>query len=258
MRILPGVARFPVVFIAGVGHSGSNLLSRLLARHPRLFCAGEVAWADYAVAKAIPCTCGAPYAACPYWGPLLPRLAARGYDHRRYDQELFLALRAASGADVLIDNSKTRAWRMARRWRGVGFILLVRDARGVLAAALRKGGDLDRLLRRHRKWTRRFARLAQRRPRDTLILRYEDLVQRTAPELERVAAFLGVEPDPALLFSSARPYHFMYSQKTADLDRGHAVRLDERWRAELRPDDAARIAASLRSVRLYRELYPAP
>lgn len=253
----PRVARFPLVFIAGVGHSGSNLLSRLLARHPQAACVGETAWVDYAVAQGTPCTCGLPYADCPYWGPLLPRLKGRGdYAYKRFRPELFQELRRAAGADVVIDNSKTRGWQLARRWPGVGFILLVRDARGVLSSGLRKGGDLGHVLRRHRKWTRRFARLARRRAAETLVLRYEDLVRAPGPELARIVGFLGLAPEPDLLRPSARPYHFMYSKKTAELDRGEELRLDERWRSELSPGDAARIAAAMGRVRFYRELYP--
>lgn len=256
-RTLPRLARFPLVFIVGVGHSGSNLLSRLLARHPRVACVGETAWADYAAAKAVPCTCGRAYADCPYWGPLLPLLEGRrGYDHRRLTPQVFDELRRAAGADVLVDNSKTRVWRLARRWPGVGFLLLLRDSRGVLASGLRKdGADLSHLLRRHRKWIRRFARLARRRPADTLVLRYEDLATRPEAELRRVTDFLGIDFDPALLRPSSRPYHFMYCKKTA-ADRGDELRLDERWRDELPPADAARIAGAMHRVRLYRELYP--
>ncbi|MEM7308484.1 MAG: sulfotransferase [Planctomycetota bacterium] len=250
--------RFPVVFIVGVGHSGSNLLSRLLSRHARIACVGETAWAGYAVAKGTPCTCGEAYADCDYWGSLLPRLEGdREYDYRRFTPELFEHLRRASGRDVLVDNSKTRVWRMARRWKGVGFLFLVRDSRGVLASGLRKGGrPLEYLLKRHRKWVHRWARFAERRADETLVLRYEDLAREPTETLERVTDFLGVERDGALLSPSDAPYHFMYSHKTGSLDRGEAIRLDERWRDELPREAQARIQRSMRRVRLYRELYP--
>ena len=251
------MARFPLVFIAGVGHSGSNLLSRLLDKHPLAACVGETAWVDYAVAQGVACTCGRSYADCPYWGPLMPLLKGRGdYSYKRFTPELFGKLRRAARAEVLVDNSKTRAFNLARRWPEVGFLLLVRDSRGVLSSGLRKGGDLGHLLRRHKKWMRRFARLARRRAADTLVLRYEDLVRDPARELGRATGFLGLPYEPALLRPSPEPYHFMYSKKTSALDRGDELRLDERWRSELAPRDAARIASAMKGLRFYRELYP--
>ncbi len=252
-----GAPRFTCAFIVGVGHSGSNVLSHLLSRHPRIACVGETAWAAEAVAGGIPCTCGEALERCTYWGPLLPLLAKEhGGQYRRYTHALFEELRRASGRDVLVDNSKTRVWRMARRWPGVGFLFLMRDARGVLAAGLRKGGDLDHVLGRHRKWIRRWARFAERRADATLLLRYEDLAAEPARELARVTAFLGVAYDGALLQPSSVPHHFMYSGKTAALDRGQAIRLDERWREQLSGEQDERIRRSMRRLKLYRELYP--
>jgi hypothetical protein len=253
------MTRFPLVFIVGVGHSGSNLLSRMLERHPAITCVGETAFVDYALQQEVPCTCGAALADCPYWGPLLPLLAGRrgDYDHRRFRPELFAKLRERAGAEVLVDNSKTRAWRIARRWPNVGFLLLVRDSRGVMAAALRSGGELDHVLPRHRKWIRRVGKLPKKRPENTLVLRYEDLALEPERELRRVTAFLGLAFDAALLAENRKPYHFLYSKKTGALDKGSRVELDERWRSELAPADVERIERTMRRVRFYRGLYPA-
>jgi hypothetical protein len=146
---------------------------------------------------------------------------------------------------------------MGRRWPGVGFLLLVRDARGVLAAGMRKTEDLGHILRRHRKWFRRWARFARRRADATLVLRYEDLATAPARELARVTAFLGVDYDEAMLRPPSAQHHFMYSgAKTGTLQRGEAIRLDQRWREQLAPAQAERIHRAMRRVKLYRELYP--
>ena len=250
------MARFRHVFLIGVGHSGSNLLSRLLARHPAVACVGETAWAGRAMEAATPCTCGASYGDCPFWGPQLEALeGGHGYDYRRYTPELFEALRRASGRRVLVDNSKTRVWRMARHWPEAGFLFLVRDSRGVLASGLRKGGELGHILRRHRKWIRRWGRFARRRADRTLVLRYEDLCSDLEAELRRVVEFLGLDFDPALLGATLGEHHFMYSAKTGALDRGTEVRRDDRWRDELSSEAAERIRRSMERVPFYRELY---
>ena len=69
--------------------------------------------------------------------------------------------------------------------------------------------------------------------------------------------FLGVAYDDAMLQPPHAPYHFMYSgAKMSPLDRGEAIRLDERWRSVLTPKQDEQIRRAMRRVKLYRELYP--
>lgn len=57
-----------VVYIGGVGHSGSTLLDLVLNNHPLVHSTGEVHRLNaYAREEAEPCTCGRSVAECPFW-----------------------------------------------------------------------------------------------------------------------------------------------------------------------------------------------
>ena len=70
------------IYIAGRGHSGSTLLTLLLARHPRVVAVGELANLPLQVARDETtkwvgrCSCGERPLDCPMWGDVLRRIEA--------------------------------------------------------------------------------------------------------------------------------------------------------------------------------------
>ncbi len=70
------------IYIAGRGHSGSTLLTLLLARHPRVVAVGELANLPLQVARDETtkwvgrCSCGERPMDCPMWGEVLRRIEA--------------------------------------------------------------------------------------------------------------------------------------------------------------------------------------
>src|SRR5688572_20096204 len=121
----------------------------MLGQHPDVFCGGEVLWVVRAIREGKPCSCGKPFEECPVWSKGLPALGPRAQRNasriRAADLE---RLRAAVGRPMLLDLSKTRAWRLTRWWwrRREGYLILVRDSRGVLAGAKRKGQKISEVL----------------------------------------------------------------------------------------------------------------
>lgn len=136
--------RMRLLYLGGIGRSGSTLLERMLGEVPGTCSLGEVVhlW-DRGVAKDQKCGCGAPFSECPFWQAVgerafggwhnvsVPRhfeLRARVDDVRRTPRLLFGAFgrsfrgdlqeyaegyqavyeaaRAVSGADVIVDSSK--------------------------------------------------------------------------------------------------------------------------------------------------------
>lgn len=79
----PAGGRQPTyIYIASRGHSGSTLLTLLLARHPRVVAVGELANLSLQLARdettkwVGECSCGQRPVNCPMWGPILRRIEA--------------------------------------------------------------------------------------------------------------------------------------------------------------------------------------
>lgn len=161
-----------VLYLGAMGRSGTTLLERVLGEASGVTAVGELTsiWRAGLVEN-IPCGCGAPFAACPFWSKvgdvafggwhtidanailsrqrrverhrylpllLIPRLAPayrrRLIDHGQVLDRLYRAIATVSGSGVVVDASK---------WPSRAFLLrllpdidarvihVVRDARGV-------------------------------------------------------------------------------------------------------------------------------
>ena len=250
--------RFRLVFVVGVGRSGSTLLGRTLNMHPRVLCVGEMARADRAMKAGGSCCCGEPLGECSFWRPFLPQLEAAGhYDFRRFTPGLYDSIRQATGRDVVVDLSKSRVYRMTRRWRdgGEAYLFLVRDPRGVIASGLRSGNDLESALRKHKKWMSRLQRFVAKKGDRALLVYYENFAGRPEPELRRICEFLGLEFAPAMLRPADKAHHFISSNRGEYLRNSSEIRLDERWRAELTPEQIDRIERMMRGMSLWRDRF---
>lgn len=158
-----------VLYIGGLGRSGSTLLDLMLGQLPGFCAVGELSYV-WARADDDLCGCGRPFAGCPFWLRVgdeafggwdrmdrseaarlrasvdrnrnithLWRRAARGGsgDLARYAElmtALYRGVAAASGARVVVDSTKHLSTAvLVRRQTGVALrvVHLVRDARGV-------------------------------------------------------------------------------------------------------------------------------
>jgi hypothetical protein len=168
-----------VVFIAGFGRSGSTLLAQIMGQLPGFVSVGELRhlWLRGAVENQL-CGCGQPFRECTFWSAvaqqgfdqsweqlakiaelqlrvdairLIPQVfftALRGksywHDAEQYCQKLarlFRGIRAASGAQTIIDSSKTPMHgRLLLETPGlrVHIIHLTRDSRAVAYSWQRK------------------------------------------------------------------------------------------------------------------------
>ncbi|MCG3181300.1 MAG: hypothetical protein BIFFINMI_03680 [Phycisphaerae bacterium] len=72
-------AAIPVIYVAGIGRSGSTLLALLLNSHPQICSPGEMAgYKRYRARHAGLCSCKASLHECPYWAEVSRRMAGRG------------------------------------------------------------------------------------------------------------------------------------------------------------------------------------
>lgn len=143
---------------------------------------------------------------------------------------------AASGKEVFVDTSKGVA-RVPHLQRDpeleLKVIHIVRDARAFIRSGA-KHGDLapDRLAR---VWTRTHTaalRLEGRLgPERYLRFRWEDFCAEPAATLERICAFIGVEPADLVGEVNARPHHVIGNRMR--LQPVRPIRSDESWRETL-------------------------
>jgi hypothetical protein len=159
--------RSRVLFIGGVGRSGSTVLERVLDQLDGVAAVGEVCHLlERGVVEDQLCGCGAPFSACPLWSRVgeiafggwgsldvdgllaakaatdrtrfVPRLlAGRSGPTRAYTgflDAVYRAVSEATGAEVVVDSSKhlsTAAVLAAMDGVDLAVVHLVRDARGV-------------------------------------------------------------------------------------------------------------------------------
>ncbi len=143
-----------VVYLGGLGRSGSTLIERLLDQLPEVCAAGEVAhmW-QRGIVEQERCGCGEPFPDCPFWRQVgmlafdgwdrvdtkriaqlrsevdrtrfVPRLAApklrpamrRALDeYASYYLRVYAAIAEASGCPVIVDSSKHASLAFCLRW----------------------------------------------------------------------------------------------------------------------------------------------
>jgi len=255
------VGRFRALFLTGTAHCGSTLLGRMLGMHSEVLCVGEIMRLEDALALGYGCSCGASFDACPFWGPRMELLAPYRNDYKSYDLALFDELAVGARQSLVFDTSKTRVWRSRRNWstpdarRRAGFVFLLRDSRGVLAAAKREGNELAHAAPRHVKWIKRVARLAEKEDGRTLVMTYEDLCRDPAKELRRLMGFLELPWEDALLRPADVVHHLIHASVSGYLAGSNLLNRDERWRSELTRDERRIVEEQMRRLPLLAELY---
>jgi hypothetical protein len=144
-----------VVYLGGLGRSGTTLLERLLGELPGVCSAGEVVhlW-QRGIADAERCGCGEPLPGCPFWrevgraafggwpeldvcrvtglrsaidrsrhipllaAPVLPSSLRRGLgEYVGYYLRIYSAIASVSGCPVVVDSSKHASLAFCLRWR---------------------------------------------------------------------------------------------------------------------------------------------
>jgi hypothetical protein len=251
--------KFSTLFIIGLGHSGSTLLGRMLGCHPDAVFVGELLRLEQALGRSqARCSCGDLVAECPVWQRRMNCLPeAVKTDFRGWTWELIERVRKAENKALLVDSSKSRVLRLKSKWprQQTGYVLIVRDPRGALRSALRKGGNLRDLLKSSRKWMRRYEVFAQKHPAACSTVFYEDLVASPETELQRLCEFLGLDYIPDMCHPDRKVFHFMRGSVSPFLKGADRLNVDERWQSELTPEQIELIGRCLGTRPIYRKRY---
>lgn len=272
-----------VVYLGGLGRSGTTLLERLLGELPGVVALGEVVhlW-ERGVLAGEPCGCGAAFPACPFWRqvgerafggwsrPLAERvlaLRARIDRTRRIPRighpdlaeytRAYLRLYSAAGAPVVIDSSKhaSLACCLVASGADVHVVHVVRDPRAVAHSWSRtvhrpeNGRPMTRWspARTAVHWSAQNAAielLAARGARVTRI-RYEDLLAAPGPALAALARGLGL-PEPDFLDGRTAwlsPSHTASGNPMRFRVGPVELRRDDSWRSALPGGDRRLVAA---------------
>lgn len=244
-----GADRDMLVYLASLPHSGSTLLSLLLAKHPHVVALGEVRLQiekirrDALGAGEGTCGCGTKIRDCPLWG----RFIAERAGSAAAVEDLQLVVRIARdvhGPEVLlVDASKIREpldELASARPFPVKVIHLSRDYRSWIVSAAdlrrRKGKSAragwlagwEGALRWMRE-NRKLDRAIEAAGFPALRVGYEELVLAPPRVWPRVWEFLGLpEAGAPHDISGARNHMFSGNRMREDHAR-HAVSYDDRW-----------------------------
>lgn len=304
--------RVTVIYIAGLGRSGSTLLAELLSRRSGFLSVGELpkiwhhGWRDDWCSAD-----GHHFSTSPVWRNVLQRLRdldpdfseekalkvcdrmrerrnwiplqfflgltdARSPAYRHQFDLLYRALSEVTHSSVVVDSGKLpyHAALMARSNSvRLKVVHLVRDPRAVayskqrqkfnLNAGSHRGAEMRRehALRVSMRWVWHniLVRLVCLRCRNTLFVRYEDLVQEPQQTLEKISTALGLEIRDGTGFESKRANCIAFTGNPSRFgsDAGK-IKPDLEWTSKLPLPQAALISLLTAPVRLwfgYRELF---
>jgi hypothetical protein len=168
------------------------------------------------------------------------------------------ALLDMEDADVFVDASKERLRiRNLRRHLPAppSVIHLVRDVRGVVDSTIRRAKQPLGAVQIARVWGRTndsILRQLDEMPADRwLRVRYEDLCADVDGVMREVYRFCGVDPSQPLQPVGA-DVHLLGNRMRLDAPR--SVKLDERWRGNMTPEDQQAVARA--AGKAFRVLYP--
>ena len=251
---MPGNKRKPssssftmLVYIASLPHSGSTLLSLLLAKHPRVLALGEVRLQiekirrDPAAAGEGTCGCGSRIRECPVWGKFIAqyRAAASPVENLQLVGRL---VRETHGPDtVMVDASKIReplGELAADRGIDVRVIHLSRDYRSWIVSAAdlrrRKGKPLAWWsgLQSARRWVRENRKLERAIAASgfpSMLLGYEELVLAPSEAWPSLWEFLGLPAAGVPRDIAGARNHIFSGNRMRENEEKRAVSYDRRW-----------------------------
>jgi hypothetical protein len=229
--------RIKVLFITGMGRSGSTLISSLLGQSSNVFNAGEFAffW-ERGLMENLMCSCGKPFSDCATWQNVVfqgfsdeKNMDLQSLTHKKYFRnlnilhyrnlnnpstalaekirlttKLYQATQAATGCEVIVDSTKIPAYGLILSQipeLDVYFLHLVRDPRAVSFSWRRKKLGQKSTLWSAFRWfyINFFVEVFLNKPTlKYMFMRYEDFVLAPQTNIAKIFAFVNITPLPIL------------------------------------------------------------
>lgn len=248
------VAMASLVYVTGLPHSGSTLITQLLAAHPSVLGLGEV-WrflssehlrrylADWGhLEDARRCSCGREWEACEFWGTLisLSGLNASSPIESRYRAVLAHAAQVYGDQVVVLDSSKNLFFLQRLRLSGavddysLKVLLAVKDVRGFVASSLRRTGKMSivEVIRAYNLWTgetRRALAALSRGGDDATLVLYDLLCSNPTSEVRRLLEWLSIDRDVTLSPDHKRSHVVIGNRRFLERNR-EQIAYDDSWR----------------------------
>ena len=237
-----------VIYLVGMGRSGSTLLDILLDAHSSIRALGGIRrLAHYA--RKHPCPCGAPsFRECGFWDDVDRRLQARNGRtlesadvHARDDATfraenlaVFESAAQAAGVDFVTDNSKSVV-RLKRLMDAPEIevipVHVLRDARGRAQSIRKRKGQryIPTLTYSHRSL--RLYALLRNTPH--IVVNYERLAADPEGQLRKLMERIGLPFEPGQLQWAQQPHHNIGAADVLRKTEGSTIRPDDGWKTAL-------------------------
>jgi hypothetical protein len=255
-----------VIYITGLGHSGSTLLSLILAKHSRVVGFGAIA--DILVGNELEqmrqrgsiCTCGSRIDECSFWRKVASKLnGSVKHDITAQYQKVLETVENDFGTNcIAVDSSKgIRPLKILHDTPNINVkvLYMIKDVRSYTVSMI-DNAKTDRSKRKRAKKVRNFIRLPDfarlsfyyfvlwylKNKRIQLFLKkhnmeyfqlgYEELCLYPNVIIEKICNFLGEEPEPSLL--SCLPFanyrnHIMGGNRMRRQSTKQKLSYDNRW-----------------------------
>jgi hypothetical protein len=255
-----------VIFIAGLGHSGSTFLELVLASHPDAVGLGEI---GLQIEKFLLetssdtgeelCSCGLIMRECKFWGELL---AAKHLQDRHiaYDA-IFTRFKEMFPGKIAVDSSKgfrhLEQYRGARRADDVRVVLIVRDYRGWALSRSKTNQRKDRrdlgYVLGCYHWMIANLVLIWRLSRTPgyVYVAYEDLVFSPQDVLPGICKILGLSYYESMMEMDALAHNVLGNRMKSDSQKNRHIWYDHGWMMDPR---VALLAPLVFPVHLYQVL----
>ena len=254
-----------IVYIVGLGHSGSTLLDLLLGSHTQVTSVGELGALSSKdregfrelVLRESPCVCGTPSKFdCPFWSEIDRRLqqehatslmkidlrAPLREDLIAANRALYSTISELTGHRYVVDSSKSRI--RLRSLIEANFDVrpthLVREPHGVVYSNVRKGRSWWYWSRHYTSVTLKTRRLLAAHPH--LFVRYEDLATDPEATVRRILEWLGLEFEPAQLRWTDFDHHHLSGNRMR-FSSDPSIRIDRSWQEGLSRSQRLAISA---------------
>lgn len=232
-----------IVYICGLGHSGSTILDMALGAHSRIVGLGEVSrilqadktnFMDTSFTD-IPCSCGRTMKKCSFWSKI--RNKALQWDQlsspSRYS-ELLSIFSSEFGEDrILVDSSKeiSSYFLDLHKEHELKVVFLTRDFRSwSYSIHLKKKKNIFTLPLRWKRENKRILSFLETHGVDYFPLGYEEFALYPDKMLSRLCRYLGVPYEDSMLIPAGSSSHVIRGNRArSDPDKIQAIRYDPRW-----------------------------
>lgn len=245
-----------IVFIAGLGHSGSTLLNFLLGSHPKIAGLGEIGkillpgsqklyMERYIIGEKYPCSCGKMPSDCPLWNPFSNKISNENLTFGEYYKELIKLSNQNLGSVIAADSSKNinALKKLFTSLPEIGvprerfFVLhLVKDVRNLAVSNLRSKHRASSIRKSFKDWKKKnlvIESFLKKNNIQSINVGYEELAISTEYIMKTIADFIGVDSSGLTSDLNPEDSHVLFGNKMRLNDKySNIIEYDYQWFTE--------------------------